>query len=438
MVAATAAALMSRATGDAEFLATVHRGQLAVRMFETGTLKPVRSITYSSPLVGYQSELIFLVREGTRVQPGDILARLDTRALELELEQAVHLTRQVEVDRRVAEAERDQAEADLESVVTGAGAVDLFEAERNLELTRKRAELMRADYERLQPLLENQFITREEFDRLGLELEQAEVEVEVRGRRFELLRQQTRPRNRRQAELRLTQSDARLQHLGLQQADAAARVTALREAISSATVHARQGGLVVFENNLSVSSTRKVRMGDLVTSSQGLVTIPEVDNMLVETSVREADLHRIALGQPARVTVDAFPDGELVGRVVSVGALARMATGRAGAEKRFDVTVELDASERELRPEMTARLDILVGIRENVLTVPVTAVFDQDGVPAVRMRRGSDFVARLVDLGDTDDIRVEVTAGLEEGDQVSLLGDAPAGIPETTATSPRP
>ena len=182
---------------------------------------------------------------------------------------------------------------------------------------------------------------------------------------------------------------------------------------------------MVYESNLSVSPSRKVRPGDLVTSSQGLVTIPEVDRMLVESSVREADLYRLAPGQEVDVSVDAFPTVGLHGRVASVGTLARPIPGRSTSEKRFDVLVELDPSDAELRPEMTARLEILVGEREGVLLIPVTAVFEENGVPAVHLIRGRDVMTRLVDLGDTDDIMVEVLAGLNEGDWVSLLGSGP-------------
>ena len=240
VVTLTAVALMSRSAIDPGLMATAARGTLLVRLLETGTLKPARSITYSSPLVGRQSEVMLLVQEGIRVRSGDVIARLDTRELEIELERAVQAVRQAEVDLRVAEAERGQAEAELDSVVEGAGAIDLFEAETNLQLAERRAVLMRADYENLKPLLANQFITREEFDRLGFELEQAEAQLEITRKRVDLLRQQTRPRRLQQAELQLTQRDARFQHVGLQVTEARSRVVALQEAIASATITARQ------------------------------------------------------------------------------------------------------------------------------------------------------------------------------------------------------
>ena len=124
------------------------------------------------------------------------------------------------------------------------------------------------------------------------------------------------------------------------------------------------------------------------------------------------------------MSVEAFPSARLRGRVASIGTLARPNAGRSGPEKRFDVIVELDPSDVELRPEMTAHLEILVGTEEDVLLIPVTAVFQHEGLPAVRLLQRRGVAIRLVDLGDTDDIMVEVVAGLDDGDQVSLRGDS--------------
>ena len=204
-------------------------------------------------------------------------------------------------------------------------------------------------------------------------------------------------------------------------------------------MYARRPGLVVYEDYLAGNPRRKIRVGDRVTSTQGLVTIPEVDRMLVESSVRETDLHRVRHGQPATIRLDAFPDLQLTGNVLSLGALARASAARPFEEKRFDLVVELDATTAELRPEMTARIDIVVAERHDVLLVPVNAVFEQaDHLVASVVTRWSTE-PRLIELGATGDLFAEVISGLAEGDRVALL-DAPAtGVtPEATLPGPPP
>jgi multidrug efflux pump subunit AcrA (membrane-fusion protein) len=172
-----------------------------------------------------------------------------------------------------------------------------------------------------------------------------------------------------------------------------------------------------------------------VTGSQGLVTIPEVERMLVEASAQEAELHRLRPGQPAAIRLDAFPDLRLTGKVTRVGTLARASADRSFEEKRFDLIVEIDPTEGDLRPEMTARVDVLVGERSGVLLVPVNAVFERQGVTVCHVLRAFRVETRQVELGDSDDVLAEVRAGLREGDRVAindvLTGQAPAAAAGT-------
>jgi multidrug efflux pump subunit AcrA (membrane-fusion protein) len=136
--------------------------------------------------------------------------------------------------------------------------------------------------------------------------------------------------------------------------------------------------------------------------------------------VSEADLQRVQPGQAAVVTLDAFPGLELKGRVARVGTLARTDPERPFEEKRFDVTVDLDPSTADLRPEMTARVEILAGEKRDVLLVPVNAVFDHEGLPVCHVVRRFRTETRQVALGDSNGLYVEVRGGLEDGERVAL------------------
>ena len=68
--------------------------------------------------------------------------------------------------------------------------------------------------------------------------------------------------------------------------------------------------------------------------------------------------------------------------------------------KRFDVSVELEPTAADLRPEMTARVDIRVGERQDVLRLPVNAPFERDGMVMVNVLRGGQVETRQVKLGE--------------------------------------
>lgn len=400
-----------------------------MRLTQSGTLRPAESITYRSPVAGRETEIVFLVPEGTRVGEGDLLARLDTTDLERELERATQELRQAQVELQAAEIERQEAEATLGSLREGEGALGVDEAQATQKRAERKVERLRESYDGLKPLLEKGYITREEADRAAFELEQAEAELQLARRKAEILVHRTHPQEQQRAELQIAQRRIKVENVRRALAEASQRVKSVRQAIDECSLYARRPGLVVYEEYLATSPRRKVRVGDRVTRSQGIVTIPEVNRMIVETSVEETDVHRVRVGQSASIRLDAFPGLLLAGRVAAVGALARSATERP-EEKRFDLTVEVDPTDAaELRPEMTARVDVVVAEKTGALLLPVNAVLEDNGVVQVRVLGPWGAELRRVEIGDTDGVWAEVLAGLKEGERVALNDGAAAPAP---------
>src|SRR5262245_62752496 len=109
-------AFWRRASVDPSLVATVRRGSLTAQLTTSGILKPIQSITYRSPLAGREAELTELVAEGTRVNEGDLLVRLDTTDLQREVDRVRQDVRQAHVDLQVAEIDRQAAAAAVNSV----------------------------------------------------------------------------------------------------------------------------------------------------------------------------------------------------------------------------------------------------------------------------------------------------------------------------------
>lgn len=420
---------------DRALVATVRRGDLSLHLRETGVLRPAQSLTYYSPLGGRDVAIVFLAPEGAHVGEGDLLARLDTTQLHVELDRATQARREMEIQLQLAEAERQEAIANLESVSDGEGAISEDEARVSVAMTEKKVARLRAEYEGLQPLLEKGFITREELDRAAFELEQAENDLKLARRKAEVLLQRTRPRDRERAKVQVAQRASQLANARARLAEAVTVEKMLRQAIDAASIYARRPGLVVYEDYLAASPRRKVRVGDRVTATQGIVTIPEVRRMLIDSSVREADVHRVRPELPVTIRIDAFPALGLTGRIMTVGTLARSSVDQRYDEKRFDLVVEVASTDADLRPEMTARIDILVGERRQVLLVPVNAVFDHDGALVANVIHGSRIEARPLELGAGDETYAEVLGGLTEGDQVTLI-DIAAQAPPSSLPAP--
>jgi RND family efflux transporter MFP subunit len=412
--------------GD-DLVVTVQRGDLATVLTLSGTLMPVDSTTYRSPLGGRETEITFLAPEGTMVNEGDLLARLDCAAIERELERSKQELRQANVEVQVADIDRQEALATIASLSEGEAALAVEEARMRFQQAEQRVARLRAEHDSLEPLLKKGYITKEELARVAQELDQAVLDLALTKRRSTVMTERTVPRDRQRADLLLAQKEAQRENALARVQDVTATTQTLAAQVEQCSVYARTGGLVVYEPYLNATPRRKVRIGDRVTESQGILTIPNVTRMFVDTSVAEAEMRRLSPGQTATVVLEAFPDRPLTGRVTRVGTLART-SGEGGAEdKRFDVSVEVDQPGQDLRPEMTARVDILSGSKTGVLLIPVTAVFDNGGtsIAYVVGRRGLE--TRVIQVGDSNHSFVEVVSGLTEGERVSLQGASSGG-----------
>ena len=430
---------------------TVDRGNLVVELIAPGTLRAARSVTYRSPVNGRELEIVYLAPEGVRLEEGDLVARLETRDLETDLRQARDSVSDVEFSRQVADLEMLEATAEYESMSDGEGALTLEESRTGLVLTEKKAERLRREVANLEPLfelvsgdealleqrlrrevanleplLEQGFITRDELERSVAELETVEADLVIARRRSDVLLKQTHPLNHRRAELLLAQKRAQRDGVNRRLSAARRRVADIEALIERCTIYADSRGLVVYEEFMASSPRRKVRLGDRVTPSQAIARVVEVGRMIVDTSVPERSVHRVQPGQSVNVLLEAFPDRRLSGQVMSIGVLARTTRNGTAETKRFDVAVEMDPSAAELRPEMTARVDIRVGERRDVVRLPVSALFERDGLTLVNVHRGGRVETRQVEVGEQDPRFVEVLAGVTEGEKVMLVGE-PAG-----------
>jgi multidrug resistance efflux pump len=386
-------------------------------------------------VAGREVEIVELAQEGARVKPGDLLVRFDDTEVQRELERARQDFRQSQMDLDVADSELDDAQATVRAVAEGEGALTVEEARTRLQLAERKAERLRHEYGQLRPLLDKGYITRDELAKTADQVEQADEELRLARKRTEVLLDLTHPRETKRASLQLAQKQAQRGRAGARVNDLAARVELLEQLLRECVVRAGGPGMVVYEEHFSSNPRRKVRVGDRVTASQGVITVSEVAHMLMDGSVSESQVHRIKSGQEARVRVEAFPDARLTGKVLGVGTLASASAFRPLEDKRFDLVLELEPSTVDLRPEMTARADVVVGTREAVLLVPVTAVFERQGAFVSYVRSGNGIETRQIDLGESNDVDVEVLAGLKEGDRLLLTpprSAAPAAaIPES-------
>jgi membrane fusion protein, heavy metal efflux system len=184
------------------------------------------------------------------------------------------------------------------------------------------------------------------------------------------------------------------------------------------------GRYVVVAPSAGIVTARDATLNEFAGTETQLFRIDDLSRAWIEASVYEQDLTAVALGQEARVTLDAFPGHAFTG---SVAYIAHQVDERTrAAQVRVEVANDPipEWSERvPIRPGMFATVDLSVATIDAAVAVPLDALV-RDGVrQIVFVRTGARvFEARPVVVGRRDRAAVEIVGGLQPGEAVAVAG----------------
>ncbi|HWN95570.1 MAG TPA: efflux RND transporter periplasmic adaptor subunit [Methylomirabilota bacterium] len=168
--------------------------------------------------------------------------------------------------------------------------------------------------------------------------------------------------------------------------------------------------------------TRPVSLGQTVSGSAGfnsgteILTVANLNDMIITAHINQADVTRMKNGQPVEVQVESVPGLRLKGEVERIAPQAIIKNGIKG----FSARIAIQNIDPRIRPGMTSILTVPVSTVENALSVPLSAVFTEKGERFVYVKDGSEFERRTVQIGISDYSFAEVHRGLQEGDVVAL------------------
>jgi HlyD family secretion protein len=435
--------------------AEVREGPFRVTIVEPGTIQALRSVTYASSIQSNQAKIVAMVAEGRMVQKGDLLILFDSAPFEEEIRKSQALLAQAEAElekarqdyklqviqnqEELAAARQKVERSDLELRDALEGKGKLREEEAAMAVAGAERDLQKSvtALEDLKPLLAEGFITRAELEHAEQQVEKAREDLDLAKRRRESLVSFGRPLETSQARSDALLTKESLRQLGSAAAyrleqrraavsaaesriqESASKLALAREQLGKTEVRADVPGIVVHREVFFGSEKRKPQVGDQVWANQPLLILPDVSRMVVETSVRETDVHKVERNQRVSVRVQAYPDLRLTGTVSLVGTLAQEQKERRGT-KFFSVTVQVNESEPRLRPGMTARVEIQVEERDRALSVPIDAVFAKDGGHVCYVAERGRLRPREVELGPSNADHVVIERGLGAGERVAL------------------
>lgn len=348
----------------------------------SGTVEAVESTTVAAPRLSGPSStslvITRLVRAGSIVRPGDVLVEFDRQA-----QIATALDRRAELNDLEQQIRKRQAEE--------------YAARARDDSERMQAEsaVTRAELE----MRKNEMLPKIQAEKNTQALEQA------RARRQQLDKTYDLKRKAAQADLRILEI----------RRDKAAQAMRMAETNASRMeVRSPIEGLAVIRTMWKSQGMAEILEGEEVRAGVPVVDIVNPSKMRVRVRVNQADINDLAVGQPVRIGLDAYPDLSFGGRITQISPLAVTST-LSPKVRYFVMLADVDGSHEKLMPDLTASLDVELSRAPGALVVPRDAV-RLDGPRAfVRVRRGSDVEEREVTLHALSAHEAAVAGGLEEG-----------------------
>jgi len=190
---------------------------------------------------------------------------------------------------------------------------------------------------------------------------------------------------------------------------------------------------------LDVEQGEIVITGTMNNPGTQIMVVSDLSRMLVRADVDEADIVDILLGQKAKITVDALPDTSFTATVIEIGNTAkRNLTGGSEGQTNFEVQVVFDQTVPEVRPGMTADVEIDTGTHPKTRAVPIQAVVIRTDRELERAaRKPGERKARRSDANAAEDDTVgrrekEITGIFVVKNDVATFVPVKAGIASET------
>jgi HlyD family secretion protein len=322
-----------------------------------------------------------LVHNGDAIREGQTLAELTQPGLEQDL--------------AAAEARDAQARADLQGYTSGGRSADV--ADLNASLARLQASRAQAqrNLESLERLQKQQAATAFEVQ----QAQQAVNDIDVQIRGLQQRRGALVGRND------IAAAQARLR-------EAEANVALAKQHIAQNTITSPIAGTIY---DLPAREGAYLNAGDAVAS------VGKLNPVRVRVYVDEPEIGHIASGEPVRITWDALPGKEWHGTVqklpTEIVALGSRQVGQ--------VLCTIDNPNRELIPGTNVNAFILTQVVENALTIPRNAIRHDSGTGVYVLAGNNTVRWRNVRTGVSEALKVQIVAGLKDGEAVAEPADQP-------------
>ncbi len=352
--------------------AEVTRGELSLKVSARGKIEARERFELKAKIPGV---IMLILEEGSCVQNGDIVASIDDKEL---------LARKHQEETNLVNCKNN-----LTRLSRG---LDIKELEDRVKESEILFEEAARQFEANKNLFESKVISKDELKRMGANYDQTKLHLEI-------VRTQLKER-----------LNARLE-------ETASVVSSIKAIEKNLLSIEQQFQWSKITSPISGVVTRKeIKEGSWVSQGQLISVVVSSSEFVAKVNLDEVDISKIAMGMPVSVIPDAFS-----GRVVS-GIIKKIAPSPRLIEKinTFEVTIQLKATDIDIRSEMLCDVVIISGMKKDVIKIPQEAVVNIEGKDYCFIIRDDIVSKKELTLGFRNPNEVEVLSGLKQGEEIVL------------------
>lgn len=407
-------------------LHVVERGEFIHEITERGDVESASNVEIRCEVQAQGSggtTILEIVPEGTYVQPGDQLVRLDSSGLEDEKTKQMITCANSEAVMIQAENDLESAQIALKEYVDGqyvqekqSMESDIFVAEENL-----RRGIDFAEYS--EKLAAKGFVTKVQYEADKFAVEKYKKDKDAAETRLRVLENYTKEKMTKQLEADIKTFKAKFEAAEHSHKLDKEKLELINTQIAKCVINAPEAGQVVYANQRDSRGGNEVIIeeGTTVRERQVIFRLPDPKRMQVKAKINEAKIALVSEGMRASIRMDAYQNMELKGKVEKVNEYPAPTSWFSSNVKEYETIIHIEEPPPGLRPGLTAQVKIRVNVLPDVVQVPVQTIFEHgDGKHYAVVRDGSGWRPQQVEIGATNDKFVVIREGLEAGQNIVL------------------
>lgn len=363
----------------------VAKGSLFIDLYEEGEIEAIKSINIVAPTISWRYgnlKITELVKDGKEVESGDTLIVFDPSEVLKGIVEA-------ESSLEIAMAEQDKMRAQQQS--------ELEELRAAYEVTRISHEISKIRFE--SAVYESDIKKKEiqlNLDKAYIALERSKEQIDNR--------------------IKIQKEEIKQRNLSIQQFQS--RLDEAHETLQKLSVVTPSSGIAILSKNWS--SDNKFQIGDQCWSGFPIIQLPDLSSLKATVKINEVDIAKISKGLKVEIKPDAFSDKVFSGTVNSIANLA-VNKDNSSKIKVFPVEILLNETDKNLLPGLTVSCRIIMDKVEDVLFIPLDALFAEGDKNFVYKKKGTSYEKTEIETGINNTDYIVVVDGLKEGEEIALV-----------------